>query len=120
MAVYYKGSEIKFSIALTAQGFSMDDDDFAIEVRGQKGSIKGNKNNTTGDSNIVIFREPALDDDSSSSEPSEGTWFAIISTDPLSTGDMDVIGTAYIPDSNAPDGIRTDLAKTTLGTLKNI
>ncbi len=124
MADFFKGSEIKFAIELTAQGFSMDADDFDIEVTGTKGSIRGNKGNTTGDENIIIFREPELpdsssDSSSSSSEPAPaGTWYAIINSDVFDKGEMKVIGTAYIPDANANDGVRTDIAVASLGNLK--
>ena len=41
MATYYKGDEIKFAINLEAQGFSMDDDDFEVEVASPRGHHHG-------------------------------------------------------------------------------
>lgn len=116
MEKIYKGGEKKFAINLTAQGFSMDDDDFEIEVATAKGSVKATKGAPTDD--LRIFRDPALDGSGTSNE--EGTWYGIIDTSKLSgTGDIKVIGTAFITDANANDGIRKEIAVTTLGTLVN-
>ena len=98
MAKIFKGEEKKFSITITAQGFSMDDEEFEIEVATPKGSVKASKSSPTND--LLIFREPALsgssDSDSSDSDSSEeepGTWYGIIDTSKLpGTGDVKVIG----------------------------
>lgn len=124
MAKIFIGEEKKFAIDLQAQGFSMDDDDFEIEVATVKGSVKGNKGNDTGTNDLRIFREPALSDSSSSSSSSEeeqGTWYGIIDTSklPYAPGEVRVIGTAFVKDSNANDGVRKEIAVATLGTLAN-
>ena len=114
MAKFYKGSEVKFSISLTAPGFSMDEDDFEIEVASPRGSVKGYKNPPAGTPlDVLIFKETS--DDSSG----ESAWFAIVDSSKLSTGDLRVIATAHIPDPNANDGIRDDIAVASLGTLSN-
>lgn len=118
------GSEIKFAIELTAEGFDMDTNDFDIEVVASKKSVKASKTSPDPDGNLVIFREPALPDgeltgDSSDSSSSEdiGVWYAIVNTEVLSPGAVNVIATAYIPDANAADGIRCEIAKKPLVTL---
>lgn len=116
MVKIYKGEEKKFSINLTAQGFSMDEDDFEIEVATAKGSVKASKSAPTDD--LRIFREPALAGSGTSSE--EGIWYGIIDTSKLpGTGDVKVIGAAFITDANANDGVRKEIAVGTLGTLVN-
>lgn len=124
MEKIYKGEEKKFAINLTAQGFSMDEDDFEIEVATPKGSVKASKSAPTND--LRIFRDPELTDGSSpdssggSTEEETGTWYGIIDTSKLpGTGEIKVIGTAFITDANANDGVRKEIAVTTLGTLAN-
>lgn len=105
----YKGDEIKFSIDLTAEGFSMDDDDFDIEVRSPSRSVKGYKNPPAGEENLelIIYREA-----------SDGVWYCILDTSGLGVGTLGVVATAYVPDAHANDGIRTLIAKAVLGKLE--
>lgn len=126
MQNFYKGDEIKFEIDLSAPGFSMDDDDFEIEVATKKSSIKGFKGDTHDpedpDVPIVIFKEAVggdpTDSDSSEEEPVE-KWFAIADTSTLTIGPMRVIATAHVVDPNANDGIRKQIAVDDLGNLVN-
>lgn len=112
MANIYQGDEKKFAIELTAPGFDIDTDDFDIEVKSPKVSIKASK----GASNeaLVIFFETVT--------PAEGEpykqWYGIVDTTTLSFGDLTVIATAHIPDANANDGIRRESATAALGSLK--
>ena len=108
MAIY-KGDEIKFSIELTAQGFSMDDNDFDIEVVSSNGgSVKGSKNPPAGSEE---GGEPTVE--------TTTAWYAIVKTEKLDIGNLRVIATAYVPDAHADNGIRVQTAVKTLETLKN-
>lgn len=61
METFYKGDEVKFAINYKAPGFSMDDDDFEIEVKVSNTGVKGYKNSESGSStDIVIFKENEL------------------------------------------------------------
>jgi hypothetical protein len=123
------GDEVKFAINITAPGFSMDDDDFEIEVSTPKASVRASKREPTVD--LLIFREPELGSDSDSSDSSSsdssspgetqpGTWYAIVDMSKLSPGEVRVIATAHVYDPQANDGIRNMIAVTTLGTLKKL
>lgn len=105
---FYRGDEIKFSIGLQASGFSMDEDDFDIEVKSSKGgtSAKASKESPAQDGSLVIFKE-------------EGTWYAIVDTTNLAAGDLSVIATAHIPDEHANDGIRRQSAVNSLCPLRS-
>ena len=125
---FLKGSEAKFSLEIKADGFSMDTDDFEVEISTPGTSVKGYKNPEPGTpTDVIIYREPELSDNSlsgdsssSSSEPEpQGTWFVIVDTKSLNIGDIKVITTAHIPDAAANDGIRDDIAVTSLGNLAN-
>lgn len=94
----FKGDEAKFSINLTAPGFSMDTDDFDIEVVSTiGGSLKGSKGGTGAD--VIIFKE-------------DEAWYAIVNTanELRPGGSLKVIATAYVPDAHADDGIRKQIA----------
>lgn len=113
MAIY-KGTEVKFGINLAAPGFDMDTDDFEIMIVSAATSVSGAKGNPDSSSKIRIFSEP-----SDSSGESGSNWYAIAETDTLKTGALKVIAKAYIPDANAADGIRTEVAVAELGMLAN-
>ena len=124
MANYYKGDEIKFAINLEAPGFSMDDDDFDIEVKSGTTSVKGYKNSESQTStDIVIFKEttttqPETEEGEEPAEPvTVNTWYAIVDTSTLALNEMRVIATAYIVDANANDGVRKNIAVQKLGRL---
>lgn len=115
MAIYYKGDEIKVAIQLGAEGFSMDTDDFDLEVKSGKTSIYGHKGaEVDPSSDIVIFKETVEQEEG---EP-VSAWYAIIDTANLATGQMRMIATAHINDANANDGDRKSIAVVLLGTLK--
>jgi hypothetical protein len=124
MANYYKGDEIKFAINLEAPGFSMDDDDFDIEVKSGNTSVKGYKDSSKSeDTSVVIFKEtttvtPETEEGEEPQEPvTVSTWYAIVDTSSLALATMRVIATAYIVDANANDGVRKNIAVQTLGKL---
>ena len=108
MATFYKGTEIKFVVELAAEGFSMDDDDFDIEVASPRDSIKGSKvgSGTSKQGSAALALNKEGDD-----------WFAVADTNGLSKGEIRVIATAHIPDVSASDGVRNEIAVQTLGTL---
>lgn len=111
MAIF-KGDEVKFSIDLTAPGFSMDTDDFDVEIVSTKGgSLKGSKGGSGTD--VIIFSET----DSSGEEPVT-RWYVICNTakDLIPGGSLKVVASAYVPDVHADDGVRK---QTATGTLDN-
>ena len=98
----FKGDEAKFSINLTAPGFSMDTDDFDIEVVSTiGGSLKGSKGGTGTD--VIIFKE-------------DEAWYAIVNTanELRPGGSLKVIATCYVPDAHADDGVRKQIATAVL------
>lgn len=126
MNTFYKGDEIKFAIDIKAPGFSMDDDDFEVEVKCGSTSIKGSKAQPTlglrifketGESSSSDWDSSSSDWDSSSSEEEKSEWFAIADTNELAIGTMRVVTTAFIVDAHANDGVRKDISVSTLGKL---
>jgi hypothetical protein len=138
--VIYKGEEKKFSINIQAAGFDMDTDDFELEISTPKAGdsvkvVKTGSPDESGrwsneDGSLVVFyeeREVTEPSDSSSSdssdEPTTTTvkdWFGIVDTQYFTgKGELKVIGTAYVADTKAHDGIRKAIDIKTLGTLNN-
>ena len=112
MAIY-KGDEVKFAINLQAPGFSMDTDDFDVEVKSSNGgSLKGSKGGSSTD--VIIFSET----DTSGEEPVT-RWFVILNTtnELKPGGTLKVIATAYVPDAHANDGVRKQTATKDLDKL---
>lgn len=121
MAIY-KGDEVKFGINLTANGFDMDANDFDVEIVSPRAIIRGNKGNTDPTSRVRVFKEEPESGSESDSPDAEtaGGWFVIAETDALSAGSMlKVVARAYIPDANAIDGVRTEIAVCNLDNLVN-
>ena len=135
--VFYKGEEKKFAINISATGFNMDTDDFDVEVTNGKESIIARKTGepteagiwTNEKGSLVIFYEGDEEDtveapaDEPGGEPTTNTvknWFCILDTQYFTNvGQLNVIGTAYITDVKAFDGVRKSIDVKTLGTLKN-
>ena len=124
MPNYFKGDEIKFAIDLQAPGFSMEDDDFDIEVKSGNTSVKGSKDaEPEASAPLVIFKEtvtvqPETPEGEEPLDPvTETKWYAIVDTSTLALNEMRVIATAYIVDANANDGVRKNTAVEKLGRL---
>ena len=124
MTNYYKGDEIKFAINIEVPGFSMDDDDFDIEVKSGNTSVKGYKDaSKSQDTAVVIFKEtetvqPETPEGEEPQNPvTVSTWYAIVDTSSLALAEMRVIATAYIVDANANDGVRKNISVQKLGKL---
>jgi hypothetical protein len=96
MATIYKGTELKFKVELTANGFSMAENDFEVEVKSGKTSV------TLAKEDLIV---------------NSGDYYGIVPTDTLAPGEVKLVATAHIPDSDADDGVRNEVAVTSLCTL---
>ncbi len=99
MATIYKGTELKFKVELTATGFSMADNNFEIEVK-------------SGKTSVVLAKEDLV--------VNQGEYFGIVDTSELAPGEVKLIATAHIPDSDADDGMRNEVAVVNLCTLAKV
>ena len=105
MANIIQGSAVLFEIDLQAEGFSMDENNFDIEIVGAKETVKASKNGSSQDGSLIIFKE-------------DNTWFGILKTENLSKGNYKTIATAYIPDTHVPTTqIRPEIARSDFGTI---
>ena len=89
--VIFIPSEVKFAFSLTADGFSMDDDDFKVVIQGSKSSV-------------TLAKADCFDDGA-------GNWFFAFDSAEVGQGQPTGIFTAYVPDADFPDGFRTEVDK---------
>lgn len=99
METYFRGTELKFKVELTAAGFSMAENDFEIEVK-------------SGRQSVSMTKEEMKTDGS-------GNYYAYIDTNALPAGTLKIVATAHIPDSDSPDGVRNEVAKADLCNVVN-
>lgn len=98
METYYRGTELKFKVELTAAGFSMASDDFEIEVK-------------SGRSTISMAKEDLIE--------KSGEYYAVIDTSDLPAGTLKLVATAHVPDTDADDGVRNEVAVANLCKIVN-
>lgn len=96
----YIGTELKFQVTLQSGGFNMMDDDFEIVVSCGKREVEYKKTDLIIDEN--------------------DKWYIAIDTSPFKKGDLYATAYAYVPDEDFPDGLRTEVDRQKLATLKEI
>lgn len=94
------GSELKYAIEITAQGFSMDDDDFTVYI------MKGRN----------IVKEYAKSD----LKVENGTYLLCINTEEVGLGSFDVAAKAEVPDDHFEDGFRTEIERVQAFSVKKL
>ena len=112
------GTHLKYKVEITAEGFSMDENDFEIEVRRGKEKV-------IFDKAAMLIHDPAEDEvevgsgsgsGSGSGEEAEPEmeYYILIDTEELGPGKYEVITRAFIPDDDVEGGVRTEVDKQTL------
>ena len=94
---YYVGTDLKFKLNLVAAGFSMERDNFKIEVYCNAKKISYTKDDLV---------------------EGEDGWYLAVDTDGFPPGTVWMVATAYVPDSDMPDGIRKEVTVCNLCTIK--
>lgn len=87
----FVGTELKFKIDIQAAGFSMDDDDFTVTIR-RRNQEK------------VFKKEDLVTDE-------EGGYYVCFDTAEFGTGIISAVVTAYVPDLDFDDGLRTEVTE---------
>jgi hypothetical protein len=87
----YQGTELKFSLDIEIEGFSMFDDDFKVAIKNTKTLVE------------IPKEEMILTDDDK--------FLFTIDTKEIGTGDYYIFVTAYVPDDDFDDGFRTEVQK---------
>lgn len=87
----WNGTGLKFAVNMTADGFSMDEDDWTITV-------------TRGNNKIVFDKTNSIQDE-------RGQWYICFHSDILGPGQCNIIYDALVPDSDFEGGIRHEIKK---------
>lgn len=85
-----KGTELKYQVVIAAEGFSMDNDDWSVTI------TRGRISQTFDKADCIH---------------GEGGWYVCFDTAVFGPGDYYATLTAYVPDSDFPDGLRTERKK---------
>lgn len=99
---FYKGTELKFKVTLECPGFSMENDNFSLDI------VSGKVRVTLGKEDLAVVGEEGNKE-----------YYAYVETDDLPTGNVKVIATAYVDDTGASGGKRQEVAVAQLCTLVN-
>ena len=97
----YIGTDLKIKVELTCEGFSMDENDFKVDIKcGNSAPITYNK------SDFVEI---------------DGDWYFYLDTDNLK-GMVTLVATLYVPDDDyaAKEGIRREVVKQDLFTVQRV
>ena len=95
---YYIGTDLKFAINITAEGFDMDTDDYEIILR------CGGKRITVPKSEIVVGEN--------------NTHYLLVNTDEFTGGTLRMVVKAQVPDDDFDDGYRAEVAAIDLCVIK--
>lgn len=84
----YLGTELKFLVEIEAGGFSMENDDFTVTIK------RGSKQKVFEKADLA-----RVDD----------KFYVCFDSAELGSGMIQAIVTAYVPDTDFPDGLRTEV-----------
>lgn len=84
------GTELKYKVVITATGFSMDTDDWSVTIS------RGTTSHTYEKADCI--------------HGADG-WYVCFDTADYGPGDYYATLTAYVPDTDLPDGLRTERKK---------
>ena len=105
----YSGTEAKYLIEITADGFSMVDDDFTVEI------VRGPNHQFFAKADLVD--EEYQEEDADHNTVTKHRYYVCFDTATLGAGTVYAIVTAYVPDMDFSDGLRTEVYKVELGKL---
>lgn len=94
------GTELKFKVDIEADNFSMAEDDFNVVI--QRRNVK------------KVFNKSDMVVDG------EGNYYVCFDTAEFGVGTISAVVTAYVPDTDFPDGLRTEVYATDLVTINKV
>lgn len=87
----YQGTELKFTLDIQSDGFSMADDDFKVVIKNTKKSV------------TIPKADMILDENEN--------YLFTVDTGFMGTGEYWITTIAYVPDDDFDDGLRTEVQK---------
>ena len=99
--IYYQGTDLKYAVTIEREGFNMDVDPWTITAVSDTKSIVFNKIENT-----VIGED--------------GQWYLLIDSTLLDNGACYLVIEIDVPDNDFPDGLRHEVYKQKLMTLRRV
>lgn len=96
----FVGTKLKFAITISSPGFDINEDDFTVDIRRGSKSIHFEKDDLVVDEH--------------------DQYYVCFDTAELGSGLIEAIITAFVPDDDFDDGIRTEVVKLTLLSAKMV
>ena len=87
----FVGTKLKFAITISSPGFDISEDDFTVDIRRGAKMLHFEKDDLVVDEN--------------------GKYYVCFDTTELGGGIIEAIITAFVPDEDFDDGIRTEVVK---------
>ncbi len=97
----YVGSDLKWAVSMTCEGFDMNEDDWKIIV-------------SRGSRSVEYTNETAIYDDQADQ------WYICVDTTALGPGKAIITFVAYVPDSDILGGVRTEIAEYDLINIRRL
>ena len=95
----FVGTKLKYAITVTSPGFNIAEDDLKVEIR-------------RGEKSIILNKEDLIVDENDQ-------YYVCFDSAELGSGKVEAIITAFVPDDDFNDGIRTEVTKIDLVNLRN-
>lgn len=110
---YFIGNDLKFRIDISATGFSMDSDNFTIDI------YNGKNRHTLTKEDLIHVSDLDADSGEDGIGLDEG-WYLLINTKDFVPGLVWMSVQASVPDDDFPSGYRSEVATAPLCNLKPI
>lgn len=94
----FVGTQLKFAVSITADGFDMSEDEWKIIV--------------TRGKNTQVF------DSTTAVEDADGQWYITVDTLALGAGQAYITYVAYVPDEDCEGGYRTEIDEAPLVIIR--
>jgi len=104
MESVYIGTELKFLITIEADNFDMATNDFTVEI-------------VRGPNHQFFTKADLVDEVYTEDEQEMHHYYVCFDTASLGYGDVYAVVTAYVPDMDFDDGLRTEVYVVALGKL---
>lgn len=111
------GGILKYKVEITAEGFSMEDDEFSVEVR------RGSKSVLFEKADMLIHEvetEVAGSGSGAGETEVETEYYIAIDTEALGAGQYVAITRAYVPDDDVEGGVRVEITKQNLIPVRSL
>lgn len=107
----FVGTEMKYKVTITAEGFDMDSDDWEIMV------CRGKTCRTFEKADCVHREEQVV---TPSGTTTESVWYLCFNTADFGPGNYYAVLTAHVPDADFPDNIRDEVKKLLLEPVEAV